>query len=424
MTPKRRWFRGLTPLVVVLTLIALSVTLHSLAQPDTGEAHYLSPQPSGHQPTSGEQLADLLRTKGITIKRETRSSDALMATWALKGQATLFIPTPEYMHPDYLWMLRRSPTSTRVVLVEPNARQVYDAVPVLGVGDTRWTSRVASPGRGCSLTTAGRAGVFRTRYGALRKAEQPPRVCYDNGLVAIDYMSVEFVLAGSADPFRTDRIAEHDNAKLAVDLLSTKPTVVWLDLHVTEPKPKTYSENPGLGQPLPSLQPGNERTRPDASPRPESSFSSRPERGAGLGEAEEPESPFADWLLPLVLMLLLTFIALAFARGRRLGAPVTEPLPIDVRGAETALGRAKLYRRAKARGAALETLRVEARRRLAAALKTGTDREQLLDALVTRTGHPRDWLETVLFGPEPEDDSELETRTNELLRLVQQVTRE
>jgi hypothetical protein len=425
MTPKRRWFRILTPLVVAVAAIVVSIVLHSLAQPDTGEAHYLSPQPSGHQPTSGEQLADLLRAKGITIKRETRSSDALMATWALKGEVTLFIPTPEYVHPDYLWMLRRSPTATRVVLVEPGPRQVHEAVPVLGAGETRWTTRVASPGPACSLTSAGPAGVVRTQYGPLRQAEQPPKVCYDNGLVAIDYMSVEFVLAGSADPFRTDRLAEHDNARLAVDLLSTKPTVVWLDLHRTEPKPKTYSEDPGSGQPLPSLQPGNERTRPDASPRPRQSFpDDEPGRGQAGSTGPEPESPFPDWLLPLVLMLLVAFIALAFARGRRLGAPVTEPLPIDVRGAETALGRAKLYRRAKARGAALETLRVEARRRLAEALKTGTDRVQLVDTVAARTGHPHDWLQTVLFGPEPEDDSELQTRTTELLRLVQQVTRE
>jgi len=425
MTPKRRWFRVLTPLVVALALITGTVVLHSLAEPDSGEAHYLSPQPSVHQPTSGEQLADLLRAKGITIKRESRSSDALLSTWALKGQATLFIPTPEYVHPDYLWMLRRSPTSTRVVLVEPNAKQVREAVPVLGVGNTRWATRVASPGTGCALTSAGPADVVRTQYGATKQAEVAPKVCYDNGLVAIDFLSVEFVLAGSADPFRSDRLSEHDNATLAVDLLSTKPTVVWLDLHATEPKPKTYSEeNPGLGQPLPSLQPGNERARPDASPRPEPSLSDLPDRGVALPPDEEPESPFPQWLLPLALMLLLAFIAMAFARGRRLGAPVTEPLPIDVRGAETAIGRAKLYRRAKARGAALETLRQEARRRLAEALKTRTDRESLLDALAARTGHPRDWLTIVLFGPEPQDDSELEIRTTELLRLVQQVTRE
>jgi uncharacterized protein DUF4350 len=423
MTPKRRWTRLLTPLAVALALITASIVLHSLAEPDTGDKHYLSPQTiDPDQDLSAEQLADMLRAKGITVKRETRSSDALVSTWALKGQVTLFIPTPKYVHPDYLWMLRRSPTSTRVVLVEPDASEVREAVPVLGVGYTRWATRVAGPGPACPLTTAGPAGVVRTQYGAFKDAEQAPKVCYDHGLVAIDYMSVEFVLAGSADPFRGDRLAEHDNARLAVDLLSTKPTVVWLDLHAVEGKPKTFSENPGQGQPLPSLQPGNERTRPDASPRPQSSYVDQP-REFEAGSAE-PDSPFPDWLLPLVLMLLLAFVALAFARGRRLGAPVTEPLPIDVRGAETALGRAKLYRRAKARGAALETLRIEARRRLAAALKTGTDRVQLIDALAARTGHPRDWLETVLFGPEPEDDSGLESRTTELLRLVQQVTRE
>jgi hypothetical protein len=95
-----------------------------------------------------------------------------------------------------------------------------------------------------------------------------------------------------------------------------------------------------------------------------------------------------------------------------------------VRGAETAIGRSHLYRRAKARGAALETLRIEARRRLGTVLRTGPDRERLVDAVVARSAYPADVVVEILYGPEPQDDAELQTRTNELLRLVQQVTRE
>ena len=115
---------------------------------------------------------------------------------------------------------------------------------------------------------------------------------------------------------------------------------------------------------------------------------------------------------------------LVLARGRRLGAPVTEPLPIEVPGAETALGRARLYRKAKARGAALETLRFEARRRLSVALglSPNPSRDVLLDALAQRTGIDRNHFDTVLFGPEPEDDDELELRTRELLSLVEHLT--
>jgi hypothetical protein len=49
--------------------------------------------------------------------------------------------------------------------------------------------------------------------------------------------------------------------------------------------------------------------------------------------------------------------------------------------------------------------------------------EVLLDALAARTGDERAYFERVLFGPEPQDDDELELRTRELLLLVEQVTR-
>jgi hypothetical protein len=343
---------------------------------------------------------------------------------------TLFIPAPEFVHEDYLWMLRHSPASTRVVLVEPSQRQLYEAVPLIARGNTRWATEVSSPGSECTLTTAGPAAVTRSRYGPVRirgetvKAE----VCYDNGLVAVDFRDVKFVVAGSADPFRSDRLPEHDNAKLAVDLLSAKHNLVWLDLHTRDPKPRSYSEaTPGPGAPIPSLAPGHERERPDASPKPTPSRQPERERDrgedVGEGELPPPPDPFPRWLVPSVILLLIAGIAVALARGRRLGPPVTEPLPIEVRGAETAIGRSHLYRRAKARGAALETLRIEARRRLGTFLKTGPDRERLLDALAPY-GHDRQWLEELLYGPAPENDAELQTRTTELLRLVQQVTRE
>jgi hypothetical protein len=138
-----------------------------------------------------------------------------------------------------------------------------------------------------------------------------------------------------------------------------------------------------------------------------------------------PPSPFPDWLLPLFLILILAAFAVVMARGRRLGAPLAEPLPVEVRGAETAIGRSRLYKRAHARGPALDTLRLEARRRLALALGLPAQAppDRLLDALADRLGQPREKLADVLFGPSPQDDDELETRTTELLLLVEQVTR-
>jgi hypothetical protein len=417
---KRRWLRLVLPLAAVLAIIIGTAIVHGVYEPDQSEEPFLSPQQTG--PTSAVRLAEMVRAKGITINTQLRTSDALTAAWKLRGQVTLFIPAPKYVHPDYLWMLRHSPAGTRIVLVEPSDGELADAVPPLALAHERWATAVTEPGPDCPLTTAGPAGVTRSRYTGWSGTPDTATYCYDHGLAKLVYSNVEFVVAGSSDPFRDDRLAEHDNARLAVDLLTAWPNLVWLDLHHREPKPKSYSEeSPGPGLAIPSFAPGDERPR-GASPRPRVS-ASRSLAPAAAGPARQPD-PFPPWVLPAFVLLGLIGLILVIARGRRLGGPVTEPLPIEVRGAETALGRARLYRRAKARGAALETLRFQARQRLGVALglPPNADRERLLDALAVRVAGDRAYLEDILFGPEPEDDDELQARTAELLRLVERVT--
>ncbi len=416
---KRRLYRLYLPLLIVIAVMLSTIAVRVLSEPDYTDKHYLSPTSAGA--TSGEELAKLLRAKGVNVQLQTRSSDALTAIWAMRGEVTLFVPAPEFMHADYLWMLRNSPGGTRVVLVEPGTRQLSDALPPLGVVDRRWASAVTAPGQGCTLSDARRVGTTRSRYGLYLSARSiEAEYCYEQGVAGLTFQGVEFVVTGSPEPFRSDRIAEHDNAEFSVDLLSTKPTVVWLDLHAPERKPGNAGEEVGQGKPIPSLGPGDERPR-GGSPQPKPSRS----RQSAPPVASAPASPFPDWLFPLAVMLLLTLLALALARGRRLGGPVSEPLPIEVRGAETAIGRGNLYRRARARGAALETLRFEARSRICTVLglPPRTEKDQLLDALGAWLREDRAMLENILYGPQPQTDDDLELRTRELLLLVEQVTR-
>ncbi len=430
MTKKRRrWHRIAIPFIILILLNIAVFVPHWLAEPDSSDAHYLSPTVAGE--TSAQKLAETLQGKGITVRRETKTSDALTAFWSMGGKATLFVPAPEHVNPTYLWMLRQSPAGSRIVMVEPGDAELAQAVPRAAAAQRRWATAVTSAGPECKLTTAKRAAVTRTRYTEWLSPEDEliGKYCFEQGLVSLSFNGIEFVLAGSDDPFRGDRLSENDNAQLATDLLSARPTLIWLDLHAAEPNPLTYSEQspPPNGKPIPSLAPGREVERPDASPRPKQSttYSPRPRQTADGTATMEAPSPFPNWLVPLFVMLALAALALAIARGRRLGAPLTEPLPIEVKGAETAIGRSRLYRRAKARGAALDTLRLEARRRIGQTLglPPQPDREVLLDALAARLGRPREQLADILFGPSPENDAELESRTIELLQLVEHVTR-
>jgi hypothetical protein len=86
---KRRWYKLLLPLGVVLAIIISTAVVHGLYEPDQSEEPFLSPIQSG--PTSAVQLAELVRAKGITINTQLRTSDALTAAWKLRGQVTLFI---------------------------------------------------------------------------------------------------------------------------------------------------------------------------------------------------------------------------------------------------------------------------------------------------------------------------------------------
>ena len=64
-----------------------------------------------------------------------------------------------------------------------------------------------------------------------------------------------------------------------------------------------------------------------------------------------------DWVGPTVLELFIAVVLVAGWRARRLGPVVEEPLPVVVRAAEVTEGRARLYRRAKARDRAANELR-------------------------------------------------------------------
>jgi hypothetical protein len=123
-------------------------------------------------------------------------------------------------------------------------------------------------------------------------------------------------------------------------------------------------------------------------------------------------------------LLALAVVLLALARARRLGAPVTEPLPVAVRATETVTGRGRLYQRAKARTPALRTLQAAARERLNRMLDlpTGADRAAVTSAAAAAAGWPVDDVDATLFGTEPATDDELVAAAQRLEALMKALT--
>jgi hypothetical protein len=428
-----RWLRLVVPFAVVLVLIIATVVIHSLAEPDVTDREFLSPTSSA--PIGGQRLADLLTRQGITIERVDKSSDALVR--AYQGNVTLFVPAPSLMHSYYLRMLKLLPPSTRVVLVEPSALTLANGlIPVAGA-DARWAPKAVPPG--CDLPeakAAGVAGVHHTFYGPVDGAELAR--CYQSSLVDFRYALAEVVLVGSDEPFRNDRITESGNAALATGLLSTRRTVVWLDLHRGEPMPGLVSQaaDPGQVAAPPSLGTGGspDPDFPIADPggghrgNPGPGQPLNPGSGGGGGGGGSDTPPLWKllplWAWTVLGLLLLAWLLYALAKARRLGPPVSEPLPVAVRAAETVEGRGRLYRRAKARDLALDTLRSSALHRLRPALGLPPDAPapDVVAAAAARTGWPADEIDAVLYSAEPGDDAELVRRVGQLDQLLHTLT--
>jgi hypothetical protein len=146
--------------------------------------------------------------------------------------------------------------------------------------------------------------------------------------------------------------------------------------------------------------------------------------GDGSSGGGDPPNPLwsalPPWVWAIVVQLLVAAVLFAAWRARRLGGPVSEPLPVLVPSTETVLGRARLYRRANARAAAAAALRAGTLRRLRAgvgdaAAATGAE------ALATASGWPIERVESVLYGPAPERDDELRALAADLAELRRRV---
>ncbi|MEN3309979.1 MAG: hypothetical protein V7603_6181 [Micromonosporaceae bacterium] len=416
---KRRWPRLAIPFAVAAAVLVFTGIMHAGQSPDVTDPAYLNPD-SGAA-IGGRSLADRLRGDGVRIERVTRSSDALLL--AHQGDATLFVPAPSLMHPFYLRMLKLLPESTRVVLVAPSGLTLdRGLLPAAALG-TRWATATAAPG--CALpeaVTAGRAAIAGTRYRV--DARSGTLRCYAGALVGLRVGPATVLLAGANEPFRNDRIGEYHNAALATGLLRTRQKLIWLDLHRPEPRPG-FAGNADPGAAPPSL---GDAGSPDPDfpiqvPRSGDAGAGGDPGGTAGGASPNPFwSIFPGWMWAALGLLGLIAVILALASGRRLGPPVGEPLPVVVPAAETVAGRGRLYRRAKARGPALFALRAAALHRLLPAFGLPADAPAtaVVQAVSVRTGRAAPEVESILYGPDPDNDEALVRAVDDLDTLVYQ----
>ncbi|MFF4653538.1 DUF4350 domain-containing protein [Streptomyces sp. NPDC001380] len=377
------------------------------------ETRYPPLDPRSTAPDGARALARLLERQGVAVDTAPGAGRALDS-----GRPTTVLLTRA--HTLTAAQLRELGSTVhagggRVVLVAPDPAELSALAPGTrpagggdadggGAGDApdgAAAVRPASTDPRCTLPEALRAGSAELG-GVLYLPGGRADACYPRGgafpLVRSLQGAGDTVVVGSGRFLTNDRLDDDGDAALALGLLGAHRRLVW------------YLPDDGRAT------------------------------AAGGGTSPAALVP-AGWRWGAVQAAVAAVLA-ALWRARRLGPVVTEELPVVVRASETTEGRARLYRRAKARDRAADALRHAARTRLAAVLGVpggpGPEPVALTAAVAARlTGGPvpgagpadgphsggraPSEVHALLYGAAPADDAALLRLADDLDTLERQV---
>ncbi|MEU3513560.1 DUF4350 domain-containing protein [Streptomyces longwoodensis] len=383
-TARHLWTRSRGIALALLVLLAGAVAVATVRS----DARHGELDPRSADPLGSHAVTALLADRGVTTRLVTTLAEARAATGP---HTTLLVAVPDRLteHQQKLLHSATSGSGGRTVLVAAGNWSVGTLAP--GVTADPATSRDSTLDPGCDLPAARRAGPADTggiRYTSTRTDADE---CYPSSrlptLLRLPDTAGQgdTVLLGGPDVLVNERLDEQGNASLALQLLGSRPHLVWY---------------------LPSLS-DTTATGP------------------------EDEKSFLDlvpsgWLWGTLQLFVAAALA-ALWRARRLGPLVPERLPVAIRASETVEGRARLYRKANARDRAAAALRSTTRTRLAPLVGIPVAQAHTPEALVPALsahlhgdGRP---LHSLLFGPPPSDDAALVSLADRLDALEREVRR-
>ncbi|WAZ22141.1 DUF4350 domain-containing protein [Streptomyces cinnabarinus] len=383
-TARQVWTRARGIALALVVLLAGAVAI-AVIRSDTRHGTL---DPRSADPQGSRAVAELLADRSVSTRVVTTLDEARAATGP---DTTLLVAAPDLLTERQQTALHSATTGSggRTLLVAPGSWSVERLAPGVIADPGKSLDSTLQPA--CDLPEAQRAGPADT--GGIRYTTTHLRAtsCYPSERLATLLFipdtsgDGDTVVLGAPDILTNDRLDEQGNASLALQLLGSRPHLVWY---------------------LPSLSDST---------------------AAGT----EGERGFFS-LLPSGWLwgTLQLFIAAALAalwRARRLGPLMTEKLPVAIRASETVEGRARLYRKANARDRAATALRSTTRTRLAPLVGVPVAQahapEALLPALSTHLHGDGQSLHTLLFGPPPGDDAALISLADQLDALESEVRR-
>lgn len=368
---------------IVLAAIAVFVALLGVLLTGGGARVGVPMDAANAGPIGAKAVAQVLRGQGVAVHSATTLSQVEDAA---TDDTTVLVFDPAG-NLDSSGYDRLTSVASTIVVVEPDFDALNRLAPhVSAAGAVSATTPIAA---GCSVPAAVRAETIDPTptettkdvsfAGSFRVDGGDALGCFRTGTDRYSFVTTRsdgrtIDLIGSASILMNDGVDRAGNAALALSVLGQHRTLVWY---------------------LPSID-----DRPVTGP---------PDIGALT----------PGWVTPVVILLVLVFIAAAFWRGRRFGPLVVENLPVVVRAGETREGRARLYQRSSARLRAADALRIGAVGRLASA--TGLPRAatavEIADAVAAATGRDRAAVHRTLIDAVPRTDADLMALSDDLAEL-------
>ncbi|MFG2941759.1 DUF4350 domain-containing protein [Streptomyces sp. NPDC048282] len=382
-TTRQVWTRTRGIVLAVVLLLAGAVGIAVIRS----DSRHGDLDPRSADTYGSRAVAELLADRGVDTRVVTTLADAQAAAGR---DTTLLIAVPDLLTPRQQTRLRASTAGSggRTVLVAAGSASVERLAP--GVTADPATSLKSTLNPHCDLAAARRAGSADTGGIRYTTTHLDADSCYPSQrlatLIRVPAASGgDTVVLGAPDILLNDRLDEQGNASLALQLLGSRPHLVWY---------------------LPSLS--------DSS-------------ATGTGEQKSLFDLLPSGWLWGTLQLFIAAGLAAFWRARRLGPLVPERLPVAIRASETVEGRSRLYRKANARDRAAAALRSTTRTRLAPLVGVPVSQahapEALLPALSAHLHGDGQTLHSLLFGPPPGDDEALIALTDQLDALEREVRR-
>lgn len=370
-TPGRRrsaltWVLGVSAALILIGLLAWFGP-----SPASGE-RYAPDNPEGPGARAAVQI---LQEQGVEVTFVRTTAAALADS---RDEGTLLIVEPDTLRSEQLQALAQAPGD---VVLAGFGRGMEDLTEQISLEAT------GGPGvhpAGCEDRHALAAGQISSGGPQLRAETNGTELCFGDTADTGRYAS--WTQQGSTwralstpDLLTNDHLAQEGNAALVLRILGQQPHLTW------------YLPDPG--------------------------------DDFGLPEEDAADTTMPLLRPPAIALAVLVALALILWRGRRLGPVVTEPLPVVVRATETTRGRGRLYRRHRTHAHAGTALRAGTIARLSGTLGLArwSGRDDVVQAIARACGRSTDQIDSVLYGPPPDNDESLAALAQALQMMESEV---